>query len=67
MTDETEQAPSLPSYPPPQTGLQVADPRQSKPLYKMMKSLLKPKTRTKTQIRTRTNKPQKWKKQYPFY
>lgn len=64
MAEETEQAPALPTYPPPNTGLQMADPRQTKPLFKIMKSLLKPKTRTKTQVRTRHNN---WKKKYPFY
>lgn len=64
MTEENDQTPALPSYPPPQTGLTLADPRQTKPLFKMMKSLLKPRTKLKTHARTR---PNNWKKKYPFY
>lgn len=63
MSPEQEEAPALPTYPPPQTGLQMADPRQVKPLYKMLKQMIKPKPRT----RTRTSKPKKWAKEYPFY
>jgi hypothetical protein len=40
MTDEQEQAPQFPQYRPP--GIQQIDPRQQKPLTKMLKFLAKP-------------------------
>lgn len=51
--------PQFPSYP----GLNMADRKQSAPLWKMTKQLLKPKVRT----RTRSHKPKDWKKRNTFY
>lgn len=43
--NESEQAPQFPQYQPPQ-GIQVIHPKQSAPLFKMMKFMLKgPKTK----------------------
>ena len=63
---QPENAPeSFPHYPQPQAqipqGLTVADPRAHKPLYKMMKMLLKPRTKP-PKIKSRS-----WVKKKKYY
>lgn len=52
--------PQFPSYP----GLNMADRKQSGPLWKMAKQLLKP---PKVRSRMRGPKTKTWSKKYPFY
>lgn len=64
-SERSEKAPTnFLNYQPPKAvlphGLQVAGPRDHKPLYKMIKSLLKPKTKI-----ARVKQP-KWKKKYSY-